>query len=87
MAIALGLYLLVGHYVKRPWITASLVILLLSDRGLRGGRLLFAQIAGLWDHVFSRNPSPIPYVFVADRHTMLDLRLPVTPLLAGGLGS
>ena len=56
--IALGLYLLVGHYVKRPWITASLAILLLSDRGLRGGRLLFAQIAGLWDHVFSKNPTP-----------------------------
>jgi hypothetical protein len=59
VTIALGWYLVVGHYVKRPWITAGLVILLLSDRGLRGGRLLVRQMSTLWDHLRSQDPSPL----------------------------
>jgi hypothetical protein len=59
VAIALGFYLVVGHYIKRPWINAALAILLLSDRGLRGGRFLIPQLSALWNHVFSQNPSPL----------------------------
>ena len=59
VSIALGWYLVVGHYVKRPWITAGLVTLLLSDRGLHGGRLLVRQVLILWDRLRSQNPNPL----------------------------
>jgi hypothetical protein len=58
VSIALGWYLVVGHYVKRPWITAGLAILLLSDSGLRGGRLLVRQMLTFWDCLVNRDHGP-----------------------------
>ena len=85
MTIALGSYLVIGHYVKRPWINAALAILLLSDSGLRGGRLLIRQFSALWNHLFSQNPNSLAERLGISAWQMgrrLDLCLPTTPPLA-----
>ena len=47
VSIPLGWYILSRHYVKRPWVVAAMVAILLTDGGLLGSSLLARQAVNL----------------------------------------